>query len=190
MELLVSQYLDGRLGQAETSRLERRLAVDGELREQLRLYSRLDGVLKEGYAHPPAGVDYDAQRAEIAAAVERSVLLEGLARRRLVFRPVFAALAAAAVLLVAASAALLAYRPAAPASTGAKIEVAVVSVAPPAVGAGQLTVSLVRPAPGDVPELAMTSDDDLPAGIVIASVGGGEGPPEASGFEMFGLPGI
>lgn len=114
-EYLLSQHLDGQLDDRQAGELARRLAEDSQLRQALALYTALADHLRPADREAPAGIDYDSQRAAIMAAIERKALLEGLPRRRLVFRPVFRALAAAAVLLVLASVGVLVFRHGGPA---------------------------------------------------------------------------
>ena len=106
-DYLLSRYLDGELTRTEEAQLQRLLTRDGELRQELRRYSVLDEQLQAMGQAEPQDIDYDAQRADIIAAVERKVLLEGPLRRRLILRPAVRILAAAAALLIVASVGVL-----------------------------------------------------------------------------------
>lgn len=106
-ERLLVRYLDGELSDREAAELERRVETDGRLGELLRQYASLDGRLAELREHTAEGLDEELQRADIVAALERKVLLEGPSHRRRImrFRPV--AVAAAAVVAIAVTVALM-----------------------------------------------------------------------------------
>jgi anti-sigma factor RsiW len=103
IEFLLSEYTDGQLSDEQSRQMEERLLADPALREQASLYRKLNLELFASRDEELAGVDYDAQRHEIMAKLERKALL---ARPRFnVIRVVFAgSLAAAAAVLIAASA--------------------------------------------------------------------------------------
>ena len=102
-EYLLSQYLDEQLTPREEAELREKLSEDGDLREELRRYSALDEQLRSLGEVEVEGIDYDAQRTGVVTAVERSVLLKARPRRRLILRPAFGAMAAAAMVLIAVS---------------------------------------------------------------------------------------
>lgn len=187
-EFLLSQYLDGQLSDRQAAELARRLEKDSRLREELTRYSRLNGELRVVDLEELDEIDYDDQRAGIMAAVERKALLEGLPRRRLVFRPVFRVLAAAAVLLMLASAGLLVFRHGGPAAAVPQVKVAVLGQITPAADS-QLIVRLKRlvapePAPVRRPQAGA-----MPAGTVMVSIGGAS-LASAMPAGMFGIDGI
>ena len=103
LEFLLSQYLDGQLDPQEMERMEDRLGNDLELRRELQRYAKLDEMLGELRSPPELeAADFDAQRREIMAALERKALLAGRPRFN-VIRLTFAgvgALAAAAIITV------------------------------------------------------------------------------------------
>jgi anti-sigma factor RsiW len=103
LEFLLSQYLDGQLEPQEMERMEDRLGGDLELRREFQRYAKLDEMLAEMRLPPElAAVDFDVQRQEIMAALERKSLLAGRSRFN-VIRLTFAgvgALAAVAVIAV------------------------------------------------------------------------------------------
>ena len=107
LDLLLCRYLDGQLGRRERRRFEQRLEGDEALRDELRRYGALDGLLGELGRGDVEGVDYDLQRAEIITAIEKRALLTPARRRTLVLRPRFLVTAAAASLLLAVSAGLV-----------------------------------------------------------------------------------
>ncbi len=160
IEFLLTEYLDGNLDAAGKAELATRLESDAELRQELRRYT----ALNENLQIPPQfddvldEIDYDTQRAEIIAAVERKVLLEGLPRRRLLLRPTFRVLAAAATVLLVFAVGAFVFR-----STPQMLEVA---IAPSQVSSGgALEFELVRQ---DAPMMAAA----MPAGTIVVSVGG------------------
>ncbi len=100
-ELQLCEYLDGQLGRRQRRQMEQQLEQDDELREQLRQYASLDGLLGQLGEREVEGFDFDQQRAEIVAAAERKALLGQKNRRRVfIFRPLPASLAAAASVLI------------------------------------------------------------------------------------------
>jgi len=202
IEFLLSRHIDGQLDPRRAGKLARLLADDADLREQLRLYRLVDDAVRQAGRPLPDDIDYDEQREDIIVAVERKVLADGLPHRRLVLRPAFGLLAAAALVLAAASAALLIYRsgPAAPPGSPPgsspapggpavpQIEVAVVSLAPVAAGDRQLSVSLRRPdQPSPPVQVPPGPARPLPAGTIIASVSAEQDTAGASGLAIFGM---
>ena len=100
-ESMLCDYLDGQLGRARRREVEKQLEQDEPLREELRKYAALDGLLGSLAETEIDGFDYDQQKAEIVAAAERKALLSQKAKRRvLLFRPLPAGLAAAASVLL------------------------------------------------------------------------------------------
>jgi len=103
-EFLLSQYLDGQLSPAEMERLEERLGDDGLLRRELQRYAALGEMLSSLPPSPELDqIDFDAQRHDIMAQLERKALLVHRPRSR-VFRLTLAGSAIAAMALVAISA--------------------------------------------------------------------------------------
>lgn len=209
IEFLLSRHIDGQLDPRRAGKLDRLLADDADLREQLRLYRLVDDAVRQAGRPLPDDIDYDEQREDIIVAVERKVLADGLPHHRLVLRPAFGLLAAAAMVLAAASVALLIYRsgPAPPgspfgspfgsspgSSSGPggpavpQIEVAVVSLAPVAASDRQLSVSLRRPdQPSPPVQVPPGPARPLPAGTIIASVSAEQDTAGASGLAIFGM---
>ncbi len=171
--LLLTEYLDGNLDNAGEAELAARLDNDAELRDELRRYTALNENLQIATECDDAldEIDYDTQRAEIIAAVERKVLLEGPPRRRLMLRPAFRVLAAAAAVLLIFTVGAFMFQ-----SPPQMIEV---SVAPSRVSmGGAMEFELVRQdAPGRVAA--------MPAGTIVVSVGGASSARQPSG--TFGL---
>ena len=168
---ILTEYLDGNLDAAGKAVLAARLESDAGLREELRRYTALnenlqiapecDDVLDE--------IDYDMQRAEIIAAVERKVLLEGPPRRRLLLRPTFRVLAAAATILLVFTVGTFMFR-----SPPQMVEVA---IAPLRASSGvAMEFELVRQDP-------LVMDAPMPAGTIGVSVGGSAQP--AGTFGLF-----
>jgi len=172
-EFLLCQYLDGQLGRRERLSLEKRLGDDPALREMLRQYASLDGCLADLAEQGPDGVDYDLQRTEIIAAVEKRTLLVPARRRPIFFRPVFALSAAAAMVLVAVSVWLVVLNLGSPPETGGVVSVKVLPVGPRTSGTGQVVVQVCRPG-DDEPILAppvAAGAAATPAGTIVVSFG-------------------
>ncbi len=189
LEYQFSQYLDGQLSPRAETKLKRRLAEDGDLSEELRRYTALNQHLQAMGRSELEAVDYDAQRAEIYAALERKALLEGPPRRRLVLRPVFAVSAIAAAILILASAGLLTFRLAEePAGVGG-ISVSL-RAAPLPQGQPELAVKLRRL---DVADLSLSPlrpapRPAIPAGTVMVSAGPARAAPTTDfPTELFGI---
>ena len=142
LEFLLSQYLDGQLDPQEMERLEDRLGSDLELRREFQRYAKLDEMLGELRSPPElAAVDFDAQRHEIMAALERKALLAERPRFN-VIRMTFAgvgALAAAAVIV--AGSWLIFHTPSGGSSPVARVEI----VKPVSSSHGQAVASLAGP---------------------------------------------
>ena len=175
LELLLCDYLDGQLGARRQAKLEKRLAADPELREELRKYAALDGHLAELAGGEVEGVDYERQRAEIVAAVERKVLLDAPIRRPILLRPAFGALAAAAVLLLAVGAGWLLLRPPAPPDpAAASVSVEVLRSTPAPSGVVEVSMQF---SPVGLDELVVDPDASTaagaPGGSIVVSVGAG-----------------
>jgi anti-sigma factor RsiW len=129
IELELSRYADGRLSRRRARKLERRLATDPALREELRRYMALDGHLTAMADGGLAGVDYQAQRMRIVATLERRALLGSARRRPVVLRPVFwGSLAAAAALVAAVSVWVVTQRSARPTAEPGRGEIVSVTV--------------------------------------------------------------
>jgi anti-sigma factor RsiW len=175
LEFRLCQYLDGQLGRREQAALEKRLAADPALRDELKRYAALNGQLGALRENAGAGpeVNYDLQRAEIVAAVERKLLL-ARRRRPLVLRPVFGALAAAVVLLVSVGVlVLLQTGPGTPVEP--PVRVIVLPVAPPSGGAGEVLVRVEPDEPEQIPSAPgeEAAPQDVPDGTVVVSIGAG-----------------
>jgi len=145
LEFELSQYLDGELSGRRARRLERRLAEDPALQEELKKYAALEGHLAGMARKGPEGADYDFQRAEILRMLERKRLLEAPRRRPVVLRPWFMAagggLAVAATVIIS----VLAWMPPhVPVGSSLAPEVSVAVVAPSARQHGQVQVALPR----------------------------------------------
>lgn len=172
-EALLCDYLDGRLSHRQRRLLEKRLEQDDDLREQLRQYAALDGMLEQIAEQDVDGFDFGQQRSEIVAAAERKALLGQKRYRPVYLRPVFMGLAAAASLLLLVGVAVILLRqpalmpPSAPAVT--------VHMLPAAERpAGQAVVSMTLSAPiGQVPQPPKPTTSGLaaPRGTVVVSVG-------------------
>lgn len=176
LERQLCGYLDGQLSRREQARLEKRLAGDEALREELKRYAALDGHLAALGAEEVEGIDYDLQRAEIIAAVERKVLLARARRRRLLFRPVLGALAAAATVLLLASVAVMVFVPKRPVQpVGPAVHVELVRAAEPTAPDAEVIVRIEHVGSDEVSPVAV--EDTLPAealaGTVVVSVGRG-----------------
>lgn len=145
LEFLLSQYLDGQLDPQEMERMEDRLGGDLELRRELQRYAKLDEMLGEMRLPPELeAVDFDAQRQEIMAALERKALLAGRPRFNVV-RMTFAGVGALAAAAVIAVGTWLVIRT--PTSTINSSPMARVEVVKPASSShGQVVVSVVGPA--------------------------------------------
>ena len=174
-EYLLSRYLDGDLTSPEKSALLGKLNADDTLGEELRRYTALDENLRTMDRDELDQIDYDAQRARIIAAVERKLLVEGPPRRRLILRPAFRVLAAAAMVLIIASAGIVVFQSTFQGRTPAppSVTVALLSGSPGVAGLGELTVSMKRL---EEEELVMApagvvSSSSLPPGTVLVSAG-------------------
>lgn len=172
------EYLDGQLSAHERVQLERRLEHDEALRRELARYGDLDELLAGLARDPVEGVDYDVQRAEIVAAVERQALLGA---RRLVLRPVFlGTMAAAALVLIAVTAAIVLLRPrgpleparpGVPMASAVRVELLPAAASP--AGTAEVFVRLSAMEPSDWP-LAPADEARSatpPAETVVISVG-------------------
>jgi len=172
LEFQISQYLDGQLSRRQAAMFERRLQRDEALRRELRRYTALESELSAMGQAELQDVDYADQRAEIMSALERRQLLEvPLPRRRLVLRPVFAVLAAAAVLVLVAGVAVRIFRSTAPPKT--VVQVAVLPMGPaPSSDPAEVKVVLRQPDWGDI-RMAATelahAEPGMPAGTVLVS---------------------
>jgi len=167
-EFLLSRYLDGDLDAAERAELELRLKADAALKDELRLYTALNEQLEAADQADLGEIDFDAQRAEIIARLERKVLLEGPPRRRSVVRLGRGVLAAAAVLLIAASVAVRIFWPSAPPAGSPEVTVRPVRPLQVAMaGAAMVSAGPVRPHAGET----MPPGAAPATGVVMVSVG-------------------
>lgn len=182
-EFLLSQYLDGQLGERQAADLERRLAKDGTLRRQMELYAALEKKLSAlAQDAAPADVDYDWQRQEIMAALERRSLLNNLQPRRMFLRrPVpMSLMAAAAAVVIAFGGWFVTHR------AGSAAETVASQVLPARMGSGAVEVAMeIRPIAKDEAAAAIGKRDEklakLPAGTVMVSVGTDENKPRKNG---------
>jgi len=170
LEFRLSCYLDGQLPRRERLALEKRLRQDEALREELRRYAALEASLAELSAGEVGGVDYDRQRAEILAAVERKALLAPPRRPPILLRPAFRVLTAAASILLAVSAGVLLYQFLPPAETTPTVIVEIPPLAPRPSGPVQVTVEISAPEE----EVPLASEpeslDETPAGTILVCV--------------------
>ena len=171
LESQLCRYLDGQLPRRERLALEKRLEEDEPLREALRRYAALDACLEEISAREVDGIDYDRQRAEILAAVERKVLLAPPRRRPILLRPTFRVLTAAASVLLVVSAAVLIFRPRRPPDGTPSILVEIPPIAPRPSGPVEISVQISAPDLGETP-LAPEPESPgaMPAGTIVVSV--------------------
>jgi anti-sigma factor RsiW len=148
LEFLLSQYLDGQLDLQEMERMEDRLGGDLELRRELQRYAKLDEMLGELRSPPELeAVDFDAQRQEIMAALERKALLTGRPRFNVIRLTFAGAGALAAVALIAVGTWLAIHTTTLTPNSGpvARVEV----VKPISSSHGQAVASLVGPGAED-----------------------------------------
>ena len=179
-ESRLCDYLDGRLSRAERKRVEKQLDQDEPLREELRKYAALDGLLGGLAGREIEGVDYDQQRLEIVAAAERKALLGQQGRKRVFFlRPMTGLAAAASLLLLVGVTFWLLSRPDVPdvprvlnkppTATAVSVRVvpgAMASMAPPAV----VEMRLAQPTNQVMPTTA-DAGEKMPRGTVVVSSG-------------------
>ncbi|MFP4140057.1 MAG: hypothetical protein ACLFVY_05795 [Phycisphaerae bacterium] len=175
LDRLMQEYVDGTLEGRRLREFERRLENDESLRGELEAYSALARQIEAELDRDVPGVDYEAMRADILAAVERKVIMQGPSHSRLLrWRPMVGGLAAAAAIVLAVSVWLVVSTPS---QTNAGVEQASVSMVPAAPEQGGeefVSVSLAEPQWDQVvlsPEAAFDSLEDLPAGTVMVSVG-------------------
>ncbi|HUT00982.1 MAG TPA: hypothetical protein VM031_00900 [Phycisphaerae bacterium] len=178
VEYLLCRHLDGQLDRRERRALEQRLEADPGLREQLRLYGALDGLLAGLSTEAIDGIDYDLQRAEIITAVERKVLLSTERRRRLVFRPRFLLTAAAAMLLMAVAVGVVVLWPGVGGAPTPIATMDISRVAPTPRPAGQISGTVHPEDLDDLPLDIAPSRAAAPAGTIVVSFGA---PHEADG---------
>ncbi len=172
-EYLLSQYLDEQLTPREEAELREKLSEDGDLREELRRYSALDEQLRSLGEVEVDGIDYDAQRTGVVSSIERSVLLKARPRRRLILRPAFGAMAAAAMVLIAVSIGVLMFPAAPPPPPVQTITMEWLPEGAPSAGPAEMSMELKRL---DAGQLAMVPFEaapasSLPSGTVLVSIG-------------------
>jgi anti-sigma factor RsiW len=182
LELMLCRYLDGELDPRQRADLERRMAEEPSLREDLARYQALGEALTGLGEEEVPGIDYEAQRSAIMERLERRALLRAPAARRvLIFRGVLTGLAAAAVVLIAATIAINLFHGTGPVVT------------PPDTPQGSASMAMLRPEgaatggtsgtvsvailPVDVMELPLSTASELgdsreaPSGTIAVSVG-------------------
>jgi len=171
-DLLLCDYLDGDLSRRERLRLERRIKAEEPLRDDLRRYGMLSGLIDELAEEGVEGVDYDLQRAEIISAIERKALLNPPRRRAMILRPRFWVTAAAASILLAVSAGLLVFGLYGGPADVPVAEMVMSGGAPAERGRQEISVQI---APPDLAELPIEMDADPhpgePAGTIAVSFG-------------------
>jgi len=137
LEFKLSQLLDGDLDPTEEALLLARLREDSDLARQLAGYKHLDEMLEDLAVAPELSrVDYDAQRSEIMAKLEKKALLTAPRRLSIVRIAFSGALAAAATLLIVFGASMF-FRNNAPTMLPSRLPVAV-SEMPRAVNQGSV----------------------------------------------------
>ena len=163
---ILCAYLDGELSAVESAKLERQLHDSPELRAELYGYTSLRDHLGDVDQHLPPGLDVESQRSGVVAILERKNLL-GRQKRRLNYRPIFAA---AAVILASAVAwlAVTAW----PEPTPVVVSSEVVAPAQP-VGRAELTVEFHRLAAAELGPISANRQPDAiaPPGTIMVSCG-------------------
>lgn len=181
LELQLCRYLDGELSRRERLALEARLEGDEALQEDLRRYAALDDYLAEMGSGELDGVDYDRQRAEIIAAVERKALLTPPRRRPILLRPTFGLLAAAASILLVLAVTGIFFPPGQPAETTSAVLVEIPAPAPRLTGGAEISVRL---SPAEAHELPLAPEPEslgtTPPGTVVVSFSAHKHPPSTS----------
>ncbi|MFP4105458.1 MAG: anti-sigma factor family protein [Phycisphaerae bacterium] len=102
-DLLLTQYMDGELPKAERSELEKALASDPALTDRLRQYREVDQALERVDELPFDDDDFDNQRGNVMAVLERRMLLDHSPRKhiRLTGRRIKVAAVAAVIAVLA-----------------------------------------------------------------------------------------
>jgi len=192
VEWELSQYLDGQLSSRQAAALEKRLAQDPQLRQELQRYVALEEHLSAMGREELAGIDYESQRSQIMAALERKGLLAARPRRVLIFRPVFGVLAAAAAVAIVATVALVLFgtkpptqAPIAKAPLGPAPMVAVAGMlAPPAQRETKVSVQYPQMVREELPPAQEEAPADIPPGTVAVSFGRPGAMPPVTGGEL------
>lgn len=193
IEFRLSRYLDGELRGQELQDFEKELQHSARLQDELRLYRSLNRQIDE--LRVKRTVDFDAQRRQIMAALERKMLLPRRTVRPLLLRPVMMSMVAAAAAVVLIVTATLVWRGAAPDTPGsapASGSVAVMAVLPaqqPPAAKGQLYVeyfpATVEAREADLSELAAQLE---PASGTVLVTFGKSRPSSASSDILFFAP--
>ena len=179
IEFQICQLLDGQSTGRQGRRIEQLLEASPSAAEQARLYRALEsGLARLDDNLPFDEFDFQQQREEVMAKLERRLLLDGHGprSRTILLRPAWltAAAAAAAVLVAAVGAALWLTRPQAPVSR----PVAMVKVLPaqqaPLKPGGYVDVQTRQGPSWD--EMPLAPEDpqgrgNLPSGTVVVSFG-------------------
>lgn len=176
IERRLVRYLDGELSDREALELERRVERDQRLGELLRQHAALDGQLVGLRDRGAENLDTELQRADIVAALERKVLLEGPSRRRRVvrLRPLAAGVAAAAVVAIAATFMLMLPGEREPSQSPAEpvVRASMLPAASASSGEGYVDA---RPLPIAQMQMRLSSEfeseSDVPSGTVYVSSG-------------------
>ena len=183
LEFEISQYLDGQLPRRRALALERRLRTDVALAETFRRYAAMEGRLSALGAAELAGVDYDEQRGQIMAALERKVLLAPPSRVwRL--RPVLGAIAAAAAAVIAVTVGWWALGPGGPQPV---VQAIILPAGPQPLGEVAMVVRYPRL---EADELTLALDGEvrgasaLPPGTVAVSFGSRDEPGNGAGEDL------
>jgi len=189
LEFLLSEYVSGTLPRARSAELERRIAEDPALREDLRRYAVLERHLADLGTEALEEVDEDVQRADVMQALERKGLLEGPPRRPFVVRRILFPLAAAAAVLIFATVGWVVLRDR-PVTPQEEVAVNVLRPAPLAPGAAVWDVRYQRVDWHQFrlrPPASRGPASKLPPGTVMVSIGRSpQEEPEAlpAGFPM------
>jgi anti-sigma factor RsiW len=184
-EFRLCQYLDGQMGRKERRLFEQQLQADPALREELELYSSLEGMLGGLALQEPEGleVNYDQQRAQIVAAAEKRALLAPARHAPLFLRPSFAFMAAAAVVLLLVAGSFLLKLPAVGPEkpAGPAVTMQVLAVEPSHEGQGLVSVQFEPLGQEEMPpESQAAALPATPSGTVVVSVGPAPAPASES----------
>jgi len=169
----LQEYLDGEMPPRQRRRFEQQIEQEPALTEALADYAALERNLQSLTEEEVPGVDYDAMREDILAAVERKVVMQGPARPRVLrLKTVLGGLAAAAAMLAVVGVWLL-MQQGEPTRPPSQAQVSLVRSGPAVTGPEVVEVGLAQPSWEDValsPTLQVRGDD-LPSGTVIVSFG-------------------
>lgn len=164
-EFLLSELLDGRLGRRQSRAMQRRMEQDPNFAGEYRRYAALDEHLKALGAQMP-DVDYEGQRQDIMAVLERRVLLARPQRWARIPRFAFWGMAAAAAAVMVTVATFWPQRHSAAPSTEL-FQMAVIPASARPSGPAVIETAAIRNGP-----VKETWDEPgmLPLGTVVVSV--------------------